>query len=161
MKENKERRTQNTRTMRAEDAHGTPTQSHVSPSILEYERDTYPESYITKYTSIRRQTRGRDGACVRNRFDHHTHQTLGSGQRDRTESSGSNVIPRRARPSLAGLGHHRRSGRHTDRSSSFRANMTLPRQPTPDSGLGFQVEALDTFQLFPLGSEAYLSHSII
>ena len=82
-------------TTRAEDAQGTPTQSHILPSILVYEdkasfspclepffgqtsfnplidsglvgstnfhyhgsrrcsRDTYPESYITKYTSIRR-----------------------------------------------------------------------------------------------------------
>jgi len=48
-------------TTRAEDAQGTPTQSHISPSILVYEdesrrcsRDTYPGSYITKYTSIRR-----------------------------------------------------------------------------------------------------------
>jgi len=46
---------------RADDAPGTLTQSHISPSILVYEDDrlrvdTYPESYITIYTSIRRLT---------------------------------------------------------------------------------------------------------
>ena len=34
---------------RAEDAQGTPTQSHISPSILVYE-----DEIITRYTSIRR-----------------------------------------------------------------------------------------------------------
>jgi len=57
-------------TTRAEDARGTPTQSHASPRILVYDRlrvgwlneryhesmtcsrHTYPESYITQYNSI-------------------------------------------------------------------------------------------------------------
>ena len=40
---------------RAKDAQGTSDQIHTSPSVLVYE-DSYPESYITKYTSIRRKS---------------------------------------------------------------------------------------------------------
>jgi len=45
-------------TLQAEGAQGTPTQSHISPSILVYEDNLYVSpstlSYITKYASIRR-----------------------------------------------------------------------------------------------------------
>ena len=39
-------------TTRAKDALGTPAQSYISPSIPVYEDATFPELYITKYTSI-------------------------------------------------------------------------------------------------------------
>jgi hypothetical protein len=46
-------------TTRAKYVQGTPAQRHISPSILVYEDarlrlDTFPESYATKFTSIRR-----------------------------------------------------------------------------------------------------------
>ena len=41
-------------TTRAENAQGTPTQSHISPDILVYEDYLYQYTKITQYTTTRR-----------------------------------------------------------------------------------------------------------
>ena len=92
------------------------TQGHMSPSILVYEDKTRPESYINKYTSIRRQNVKCGGAMAGGAVSH-----SGAGRLARARGRGSGRDDVRRPPPLLQphrAGRARRDPAHAGPSSS-------------------------------------------